>query len=39
MRVAVQRELAAWEAAAGCAEYAQKLEGESPLPNLMEVKG
>ena len=23
---------------AGCAEYAQKLEGESPLLNLMEVK-
>ena len=25
--------------AAECAEYAQKLGGESPLPNLMEVKG
>ena len=25
--------------AARCAEYAQKLGGESPLPNLMEVKG
>jgi len=27
------------EGAAECAEYAQKLGGESPLPNRMEVKG